>query len=110
MHIFKDPPAAAVPPLLPTYVPYPFPLLSGAGEQVFDDQGLSYLDFYGGHCVASTGHSHPKVAAAIARQAGELIFYSAAARLPVRDAAAAALVAFAPKPLASAFFCNSGAE
>ena len=110
MHIFKTPPAAAAPPLLPTYAPYPFPLLRGAGERVFDDEGQSYLDFYGGHCVASTGHSHPAVAAAIARQAGELIFYSAAARLPVRDAAAAALVSFAPKPLASAFFCNSGAE
>ncbi|HSC48487.1 MAG TPA: aminotransferase class III-fold pyridoxal phosphate-dependent enzyme [Gammaproteobacteria bacterium] len=110
MHIFKDPPAASAPPLLSTYTPYPFPLLRGAGEKVYDDRGQSYVDFYGGHCVASTGHSHPEVAAALARQASELIFYSAAARLPVRDAAAAALVDFAPAPLASAFFCNSGAE
>jgi acetylornithine/N-succinyldiaminopimelate aminotransferase len=111
MHIFKDPPVAGdVAPLLPTYPPYPFPLLSGAGERVVDDQGNTYLDFYGGHCVASTGHCHPAVAEAIAAQARELIFYSAAARLPVRDAAAKALVDFASAGLASVFFCNSGAE
>src|ERR1700756_661893 len=107
MHIFKDPPKnTPVPALLPTYAPYPFPLAGGSGEHVIDDAGREYLDFYGGHCVAATGHSHPKVAAAVAGQARELIFYSAAARLPVRDAAAEALVAFAPGHIASVFFCN----
>lgn len=111
MHIFKDSPETEpVSALLPTYAPYPFALVSGAGEAVRDEQGREYLDFYGGHCVAATGHSHPKVAAAVAAQARELIFYSAAARLPVRDAAAEALVDFAPAHIASVFFCNSGAE
>ena len=111
MHIFKDSPEnSRVAPLLPTYTPYPFPLTSGRAEQVFDADGLAYLDFYGGHCVASTGHSHPVVAGALAAQARQLLFYSAAARLPVRDAAAATLVDFAPPGLASVFFCNSGAE
>ena len=111
MHIFKDSPQiGAVAPLLPTYAPYPFPLLTGRGEQVFDAGGTAYLDFYGGHCVAGTGHCHPKVAGAIATQAHQLLFYSAAARLPVRDEAAQALVGFAPPGLAAVFFCNSGAE
>jgi acetylornithine/succinyldiaminopimelate/putrescine aminotransferase len=111
MHIFKDSPEnPAVPALLPTYPPYPFPLAGGSGERVFDDAGREYLDFYGGHCVVATGHSHPKVVAAVAEQAEALIFYSAAARLPVRDAAAQALVDFAPQHMASVFFCNSGAE
>jgi acetylornithine/N-succinyldiaminopimelate aminotransferase len=111
MHIFKDSPEnTPVPALLPTYPPYPFPLSGGAGERVFDDAGRDYLDFYGGHCVVATGHSHPKVVAAVAEQAMALIFYSAAARLPVRDAAAQALVDFAPEHMASVFFCNSGAE
>src|SRR5579859_5524952 len=111
MHIFKDSPQKEpVPALLSTYTPYPFPLLEGVGECVYDDAGREYLDFYGGHCVAATGHSHPKVAAAIAAQAEKLIFYSAAARLPVREAAAQALVDFAPDHIASVFFCNSGAE
>lgn len=96
--------------LLPTYAPYPFPLITGEGEYVVDAAGNRWLDFYGGHCVASTGHCHPAVAAAIAVQAHQLIFYSAAAQLPVRDEAAAALAEFAGNGMASVFFCNSGAE
>ena len=102
------------PPLLPTYTPFPFPLLRGEGDRVFDPMGQSYWDFYGGHCVASTGHAHAQVAEAIATQARELIFYSTAAELPVRSRAAKALLAFAgsgrPSGMASVFFCNSGAE
>lgn len=111
MHIFKDSPQTrAVTPLLPTYAPYPFPVAAGRGDQVLDASGNVYLDFYGGHCVAGTGHCHPVVAGAIAAQARQLLFYSAAARLPVRDEAAEALVGFGPEGLASVFFCNSGAE
>ncbi len=96
------------PALLPTYPPYPFPLVRGEGDRVFDDQGEAWWDFYGGHCVCATGHSHPAVVKAIATQAASLLFYSAAATLPVRDQAAAALTAFAG--MDSVFFCNSGAE
>ncbi|MDE2069865.1 MAG: aspartate aminotransferase family protein [Gammaproteobacteria bacterium] len=96
--------------LLPTYAPYPFPIATGEREYVVDAAGNRWLDFYGGHCVASTGHCHPAVATAIAEQVHKLIFYSAAAQLPVRDAAAAALVEFAGNSMASVFFCNSGAE
>ena len=96
--------------LLPTYAPYPFPVMAGGGEYIVDAADNRWLDFYGGHCVASTGHCHPAVAAAIAAQARKLIFYSAAAQLPVRDAAATALVEFAGNGMASVFFCNSGAE
>ncbi len=102
------------PALLPTYTPFPFPLLRGERDRVFDPLGRSYWDFYGGHCVASTGHSHPLVAEAIAVQARELIFYSTAAELPVRSRAAKALLDFAESGrdagMASIFFCNSGAE
>ena len=98
-----------IPALLPTYEAYPFPILKGCGDMVFDDDGNGYWDFYGGHCVCATGHSHPTVVDAISAQAGELIFYSTAARIPLRDQAACALVEFANGP-ASVFFCNSGAE
>ena len=106
--------ATPIPALLPTYAPYPFPIVRGQGDRVFDDQGQAYFDFYGGHCVCSTGHAHPTVAAAIGRQAQELIFYSTAANLPVRTRAAQGLLEFVnserPSGLASVFFCNSGAE
>jgi acetylornithine/succinyldiaminopimelate/putrescine aminotransferase len=102
------PSTAAVPALLPTYAPYPFPLVKGEGDRVFDDRGQAWWDFYGGHCVCATGHSHPKVVKAVADQAASLLFYSAAAALPVRDAAAAKITAFSG--MDSVFFCNSGAE
>ncbi|MCX6549271.1 MAG: aminotransferase class III-fold pyridoxal phosphate-dependent enzyme, partial [Acidobacteria bacterium] len=91
-----------------TYPPYPFPLVRGEGDRVFDDGGQAWWDFYGGHCVCATGHSHPKVVQAIAGQAASLLFYSAAAALPVRDEAAAKITEFSG--MDSVFFCNSGAE
>ena len=100
--------AAPIPALLPTYAPYPFPLVKGQGDRVFDDAGGAWWDFYGGHCVCATGHSHPAVVKAVADQAASLIFYSAAAALPVRDVAAERITAFSG--MDSVFFCNSGAE
>jgi len=100
--------ASSIPALLPTYAPYPFPLVRGEGDRVFDDHGQAWWDFYGGHCVCATGHSHPAVVKAIAAQAATLLFYSAAATLPVRDRAATQITAFAG--MDSVFFCNSGAE
>lgn len=97
-----------VPALLPTYPPFPFILARGEGDQVFDDRGGAWLDFYGGHCVSGTGHGHPAVLEALAAQAKALAFYSAAGDLAIRHEAAARLTAFAG--LASVFFCNSGAE
>jgi acetylornithine/succinyldiaminopimelate/putrescine aminotransferase len=105
---FRMLPSPTVPALLPTYAPYPFPLVKGEGDRVFDDRGQAWWDFYGGHCVCATGHSHPKVVKAVADQAASLLFYSAAAALPVRDAAAAKITAFSG--MDSVFFCNSGAE
>jgi acetylornithine/succinyldiaminopimelate/putrescine aminotransferase len=99
------------PALLPTYTPFPFTLAGGKGDQVFTTGGAAYWGFYGGHCVASTGHSHPAVVAAIAAQAAALLFYSTAGELEIRNAAAEALAAFAEgSGMASVFFCNSGAE
>ena len=57
---------APAPALLPTYPPYPFPMVRGSGDRLWDDQGLEYLDLYGGHCVCATGHAHPRVIEAIA--------------------------------------------
>lgn len=97
--------------LLPTYAPYPFVISHGTGDRVIAEDGAVYLDFYGGHCVASTGHAHPKVVEAIASQASKLLFYSTAGDLRIRHQAAEKLVAFASVcGTASVFFCNSGAE
>ena len=101
-------------PLLQTYTPFPFALVQGKRDQVFDTAGRNYFDFYGGHCVCSTGHAHPHVAKAIAQQARKLLFYSTAADIPVRHEAAEALIRFAnccgDPYVASVFFCNTGSE
>jgi len=97
--------------LLDTYAAFPFVLDSGAGDRVTTEEGDVYWDFYGGHCVTLTGHSHPRVVAAIAAQAQKLLFYSAAARLRVRERAADALIGFVGGAgVSRVFFCNSGAE
>jgi acetylornithine/succinyldiaminopimelate/putrescine aminotransferase len=77
---------------------------------LIDDQGDEWLDAYGGHAVAATGHSHPDVVRAIAEQATELLFYSTAVPHPAREALAEKLAQLCPDPLARVFLCNSGAE
>jgi acetylornithine/succinyldiaminopimelate/putrescine aminotransferase len=60
--------------------------------------------------VAITGHSHPRVVAAIAAQARELLFYSNALPLDVRDRLLTQLAALAPVGCRHVFLVNSGAE
>lgn len=96
--------------LLPVYAQMPVRPVRGHGSWLVDDQGTEWLDAYGGHAVASTGHSHPDVVKAIADQAARLLFYSAAVPHPLREELAERLAAWCPPPLGKVFFCNSGAE
>jgi acetylornithine/succinyldiaminopimelate/putrescine aminotransferase len=84
--------------------------VSGHGSWLVDEDGNEWLDAYGGHAVAATGHSHPLVVRAIAEQAGRLLFYSTAVPSPLREQLAERLAALCPDPLGRVFFCNSGAE
>ncbi|HJW13053.1 MAG TPA: aminotransferase class III-fold pyridoxal phosphate-dependent enzyme [Thermoanaerobaculia bacterium] len=95
---------------LPTYTRWPIELARGEGSTVWDTAGKSYLDLYGGHAVAATGHCHPEVVRAIREQAGKLLFYSNVVALPLRARAAEAIAAQAPAPLSKVFFVNSGTE
>jgi len=99
-----------VPALLPVYPPMPVRPVRGHGSWLVDEDGAEWLDAYGGHAVASTGHSHPEVVRAIAGQAGQLLFYSTAVPLPQREALADKLAELCPEPLGRVFLCNSGAE
>ncbi len=82
----------------------------GAGVWLYTGDGEKYLDLYGGHAVAGTGHSHPHVVAAISRQAEKLLFYSNLVYSEARALAAEKLVSIAPSGLHKVFFCNSGTE
>jgi 4-aminobutyrate aminotransferase len=55
---------------------YPLVAKSGHGAMVEDVDGNVFLDFAAGIAVCSTGHCHPKVVAAIHKQAAELIHMS----------------------------------
>jgi len=98
------------PALLPVYAQMPVHVVSGHGCRLVDVDGNEWLDAYGGHAVASSGHSHPRVVKAIADQAGQLLFYSAVIPLPIREELATALTERCPGALDRVFFCNSGAE
>jgi acetylornithine aminotransferase/acetylornithine/N-succinyldiaminopimelate aminotransferase len=88
------------------------PIVAERGESVwlYTSDGEKYLDLYGGHAVAGTGHCHPHVVNALREQAGQLIFYSNLVYSNTRAHAAEKLVSIAPSSLTKAFFCNSGTE
>ena len=95
---------------LPVYAQFPVRAVSGHGSWIVDDHGQEWLDAYGGHAVASTGHSHPDVVRAICEQAARLIFYSTAIPHAGREELAELIASLCPQPLGKVFFCNSGAE
>ncbi len=82
----------------------------GEGVWVYTSEGEQYLDLYGGHAVAGTGHCHPQVVKAIREQTEKILFYSNLVYSDVRARAAEKLVSIAPEQLTKAFFCNSGTE
>jgi acetylornithine/succinyldiaminopimelate/putrescine aminotransferase len=92
------------------YTMLPFTPAKGAGVWLEDAAGRRVLDLYGGHAVAALGYGHPRLSETIARAARDLVFQTNALPLKVRDEAADALAAFAPRGVGRVFFVNSGAE
>jgi len=94
--------------IMRTYGRYPLVPVKGEGCYLWDADGKKYLDFLAGVAVNNLGHCHPKVTAALAKQAAELIHCSNYYHIPQQIELAELLCShsFANK----AFFCNSGAE
>src|SRR5207302_1909335 len=95
---------------LATYKKMPVVAERGEGVWIYTSDGQRYLDLYGGHAVAGTGHCHPHVVKAIREQTEKLLFYSNLVYSQARARAAKKLVSVAPDSLTKAFFCNSGTE
>lgn len=95
---------------LATYKKMPVVADRGEGVWIYANDGQRYLDLYGGHAVAGTGHCHPHVVSAIREQSEKLLFYSNLVYSEPRARAAEKLVSTAPDSLTKAFFCNSGTE
>ena len=84
---------------------------SGKGCWITTTDGVEYLDFTAGIAVASTGHCHPKVSAAIAQQAQRFIHaqvncYHHDLLEPLADR----LAEITPASIDTFFYANSGAE
>jgi len=91
-----------------TYARCPVVFVKGEGTTLIDDAGKTYTDFLAGIAVCNLGHSHPKVAEALAEQASTLchvsnLFYT---RPQVELAEWLTGRCFADR----VFLCNSGAE
>jgi len=85
-------------------------LVRGEGATVWDDSGRAYIDCVGGQGAANLGHANPRVVAAIQRQAGRLISCPGMFYNDVKARYLEKLLRAAPRGLARAFLCNSGAE
>ena len=94
--------------IMDTYKRVPLCLEKAKGSNVWDIEGRSYLDFFPGWAVSGIGHCHPKVVAAVEKQAKRLLhvsnnYYSA---LQAKLAEEIIGNSFPGK----VFFANSGAE
>ncbi len=95
--------------IIPTYGRFPITLARGQGCRVWDEAGREYLDFGAGIAVCSVGHSHPRVTAALLKQAETLVHTSNLYYTRGQGALAKRLVESMGQP-GKVFFCNSGAE
>lgn len=84
-------------------------LTKGKGVRVWDAEGRAYLDFLGGIAVTQVGHCHPKLVAAVQKQAATLMHVSNLYYNENAPRLAARLVEKFAVP-GRVFFCNSGAE
>ncbi len=89
----------------------PLQVVSGKGCWVTTTDGDDYLDFAAGIAVNSTGHAHPKVAAAIGAQATRFIHAQVNVyKHDLLEPLATKLAEITPDGLEKFFFANSGAE
>src|SRR5216684_2006638 len=91
---------------------YPLVAARGSGAVIEDVDGNLFLDFTAGIAVASTGHCHPQVVAAIQDQAAKLLHMSGTdfyyqPQIDLAQRLAELAPGASPKRV---FFTNSGAE
>ncbi|MGH7776247.1 MAG: aminotransferase class III-fold pyridoxal phosphate-dependent enzyme [Candidatus Dormibacterales bacterium] len=88
----------------------PFVMDRGEGCWVTDVDGNVFLDFTAGIAVAATGHSHPRVVAAVREQAGRFLHMSGTDFYYGVEVELAERLTAALMPGGRVFFTNSGTE
>ena len=92
--------------------PLALDIVKAQGNYLYDRSGKAYLDLIGGISVCNVGHTHPKVVAAIQKQAGSylhVMVYGELIQSPQVDYASQ-LAQLLPDPLSAVYFTNSGSE
>lgn len=80
------------------------------GSYLWDDNGIQYLDMYGGHAVISIGHTHPHYVKRIQEQLEQIGFWSNSVHIPIQSELAEKLGKVSEKEDYQLFLVNSGAE
>jgi len=88
----------------------PFVIAGALGCEVWDDEGTRYLDFSSQLVNVNIGHLHPKVVAAIQKQAALLPTVAPAHANLARGEAAQRILAKAGPAYGKVFFTNGGAD
>lgn len=99
--------AALLGPAYRLFYEQPLHLVRGEGVWLYDRDGRAYLDTYNN--VASVGHCHPRVVAAMARQAATLATHTRYLHDGILDYAERLLALFPPE-LAHVMFTCTGSE
>ena len=94
--------------ILQVYRRLPIAFARGKGSYLYDIDGREYLDLVSGIGVASLGHAHAGLAAALADQARTLVHTSNLYYHSLQGQVASRLAKLSGLP--RAFLCNSGAE
>jgi len=85
-------------------------IVKAQGSYVWDDNGVQYLDMYGGHAVISIGHTHPHWVKRIEDQLNKIAFYSNSVHIPLQQELATKLGRISGKEDYQLFLLSSGAE
>jgi len=96
--------------LFDVYLTNDITITKAQGSYVWDENGVQYLDMYGGHAVISIGHTHPHWVKRIEEQLEKIAFYSNSVRIPIQQELADKLGKVSGKEDYQLFLVNSGAE
>lgn len=96
--------------LFNVYPLFDIEISKGIGCRTYDNQGIEYLDLYGGHAVISIGHSHPYYVQKLTQQLEKLVFYSNSVINKLQVELAEKLGKISGYEDYSLFLVNSGAE
>ncbi len=92
------------------YARKPIAIVRGRDVFVYDAEGKEYIDCAGAYGTCIIGHTHPKVAEAIANQASRLIACHGSTYNDARADFLSKLLSVMPKELDQIYLSNSGAE